>query len=331
MSNWLTKLAKRRYLYHGTSIKNLSSILSEGLNFHHSRQVWTLEQNKEDSATTSPSSRASFPGIYLTDNLLTAIGSAGRANTYKKLPYNNKVIVGVDIEDRTPSIVLDEDLLRDPKNAFDTYYHVTGQGYFYGGWLQHSQNEAPEVAKHWLNKTFSEYTDRFKEKFRIIWLLPYAIPVIIAYAKVFYADEYQHTKWTSDLDTNFPDAETSLSKARSEYRNALDIFLQKVNFLSRETKEYQYQHNVRIKDPISYHGANRIVLVATIKTNNIEHTYYNTVHIHYLSDHQILGDFVSQMKQREGENFIIQDNSGKVYYDHPVAQRQEQLATARAK
>jgi RNA:NAD 2'-phosphotransferase (TPT1/KptA family) len=72
----LVKLAAVEYLYHGTSISNLPSVLSEGLNTQHGLAY--------DRALDYNTIRT-YGGVYFTTNLVTAISSARNANESKKL------------------------------------------------------------------------------------------------------------------------------------------------------------------------------------------------------------------------------------------------------
>jgi hypothetical protein len=329
--NWLKKIAAKRYMWHGTSIKNLSSILSEGLNFHSKRQNWTEDSTRDESTSYSPQSRGSFPGIYLTNNVGTARGSGMRANQFKQLVSRSPiVIVGVQIEDRTPSIILDEDKIPSPQSTFNQIYHVNGGGYFYGGWLKESKGEAEQVARQWLSRILGDYLPVSKEPTkRIEWLLPYAIPVVIACAEVYYADEYRRTDMKSNYDQYFPNVATSFSEARSKYRQVLHTFLQKIHFLVERKGQSEFNVNFKISEPISYVGANKIVFVATIyryDINDLNYKYYETIKINYMSDPLILNDFVKDMVDRVGPELLIQDASGKIYYDHP-REKNNELAT----
>jgi len=98
----LTVVAKQAsiYMYHGTSIKNLPSILSQGLIANPKQKVW---QTDVDASFTRPS-RASVGGIYFTKNLLTAISSGGNAAKNNK----NEIII-IIAEIKPGSIFADED------------------------------------------------------------------------------------------------------------------------------------------------------------------------------------------------------------------------------
>lgn len=98
----LTVVAKQKpiYMYHGTSINNLPSILSQGLIIDSKQKVW---QTDADASFNRPS-RASVGGIYFTKNLVTAISSGGNATK-----NNKKEIIVIIAEIKPGSIFADED------------------------------------------------------------------------------------------------------------------------------------------------------------------------------------------------------------------------------
>ena len=314
------KIAAKQFKFHGTSGDNLQSILSEGLNFNPKRQVWSPEHTKEDQF-----SRESYPGVYLTSNLVTALSSGGRAKEHLKSKSKDVVIVGVEIEDRTPSIVLDEDSIFGQSYAFQDVYHVnatSGSGWWFGSWLQYSKNEADKVARTWVEfllERFPPLENSPKDAVdRVSILAPHAIPVMIGFAEVIYASDFKRLnkwdqqKWAED----FPNAERDHAAAQSRYRQAMDIFLQKARFLVQRETRYSFNASVRVKEPISYSGVNKIVFVATISYHGLETKYYETVKIHYMSNPAILNSFISQFKERVCKNFLIDDTKGNVYYDY---------------
>jgi hypothetical protein len=101
----LVVLAKQKpiYMYHGTSSKNLPSILSQGLITDPSKKVWETDEY----ASFSIPSRASVGGIYFTKNIKTAISSAN--NAIKDKEKENRIIIIAEI--KPGSLYADEDLV----------------------------------------------------------------------------------------------------------------------------------------------------------------------------------------------------------------------------
>lgn len=101
----LVAVAKQQpiYLYHGTSSRNLSSILSQGLVINPKEKVWETDPY----ASFDHPSRASIGGIYFTKNLMTAISSS--MNAVKDRYNENRIIVIGEI--KPGSLMADEDTL----------------------------------------------------------------------------------------------------------------------------------------------------------------------------------------------------------------------------
>ena len=85
--------------YHGTARKNLRSILSQGLIPDPKRRAW----DKDPNASEISPDRASYGGIYLTKNLMTALSSANPLYGDRSDP----LLAIVDAQSR--SLVADED------------------------------------------------------------------------------------------------------------------------------------------------------------------------------------------------------------------------------
>jgi hypothetical protein len=93
-------------VYHGTSYKNLSSILSQGLIPNPKQRAWS-----EDPDTSFYSaSRQSLEGIYVTNNLGTASISAINAKNREDMK-NGKIIVICEIQPKT-AFLDEDDLMR---------------------------------------------------------------------------------------------------------------------------------------------------------------------------------------------------------------------------
>jgi len=97
----LNERMEKRLMYHGTSDINLPSILSQGLIPNPKKRSW---QDDPHASWTSPS-RASLPGIYVTNNLMTAVSSSTRA--VRELGGEFPVIIIMKIQPET--MVSDED------------------------------------------------------------------------------------------------------------------------------------------------------------------------------------------------------------------------------
>src|SRR5208282_6846721 len=126
--------APRSIWFHGTSLKNLQSIMSQGLIPEGTEKVWAKDP---DASITAPS-RQSYGGTYVTQNLMTATSSAwtasrtlamrpGAPNTEDKKARGGVLVVIMELQPNT--MYLDEDsitgVLGGPiKHMSDNTYHV---------------------------------------------------------------------------------------------------------------------------------------------------------------------------------------------------------------
>lgn len=126
---WLEQKETRRIMYHGTTSKLLASIMSEGLIPYPKNRTWS---DDPDSSFDNPS-RASYGGIYVTTNIMTAVSSAGKISRQTK---SNSLIVCMDIHPY--SLIADEDNVTYYVNKLvipgllTTEYGVSG---LYASWI----------------------------------------------------------------------------------------------------------------------------------------------------------------------------------------------------
>lgn len=101
---YLTTFAKQKpvYMYHGTGLKNLQSILSQGLVINPKEKVW----GEDPYSSFNFPSRVSVGGTYFTKNLMTAISSSRNANKDKK---NDIIVIMAQL--MPGSLLADEDSL----------------------------------------------------------------------------------------------------------------------------------------------------------------------------------------------------------------------------
>lgn len=115
--------SERMILYHGTSSKFLSTILSKGLQADPKKKVWDVDTN----VSSTSSSRVSLHGAYMTRNIMTALSSAGRS--VDKFG-GNRIVLSILFQPR--SGVPDEDSVRYYINgAIQTAMGVSDGATFY--------------------------------------------------------------------------------------------------------------------------------------------------------------------------------------------------------
>lgn len=93
--------AKRQLWWHGTSGKNLRSILKQGL-IPTGDLVYGIEIDQNRGGR----SIKTFGGIYFSSQWFTAYSAAGQANPGRRMP---RVVIGATLDNRSPDVLLDED------------------------------------------------------------------------------------------------------------------------------------------------------------------------------------------------------------------------------
>lgn len=241
-------------MFHGTSSKFLRSILKQGFLPDPREKRWT----DDPDAGWHRSSRASFPGTYFTENVMTAMSSA--SNTTSKFGGNSVYVVAL-IQQR--SALVDEDhlvtvleshrFLGDTSAIAEIWKDLYGdtEGRYrstdytrrvYAGWLKTVMNRL-EVDE----RAFSQ---------------PVMQNLFIALVKrkAAYLGKQASSHLTYGLTLPNP------REAEQEYRKALDVFVHKMKALAtnyRKGKDPRetFMHNVRITEPVTYRGRNRILAV----------------------------------------------------------------------
>jgi len=320
-TSFLAKTAAVRLMYHGTSDKNLSSILSEGLNVHH-ETVWSEEKAKEDER-----SRASYGGIYFTNNFMTAKSAAGTA--IETLGGKSRVMVMARLELKTPHILMDEDMLPAAQYAIDIAFRINSNEWWLGQWYMNDFYEMDKVVDEYLRLIsikYAEFTDSpqsiesLRDPRRGDFLRPYIKDFIqkSVIREIVIGIEKEEDYWKR-LERDVPPlAETTLAEAEANYRNAANTLMQKMNYLVDDPRARdRFISNVRVMEPITYRGKNRIVLVARLeeywgreKDEMPEPGYKYRIVVYYNTDSKALTQLIADHHTRIGGSLIVRDRQG---------------------
>ena len=226
--NWYKRIIKTaaiRYLYHGTSINNLNSILSEGLNNQHGSVYDETYQNDKGERSVE-----SYGGVYLTDNLRTSLMAGFTAAEKNKVETDTSVIAIVQIEDRTPSILIDEDLLETPHFALIDAGVSPEFPRRLVEWVTGGFQNIEQGVDSYL-KRLSSGRSQISNTIFLQGIRPYVYDVLKTYAIQKLTLALNSEDWgTRDLknyyDTNgLPDMNTAIQN----YRDANSLFMQKAH------------------------------------------------------------------------------------------------------
>ncbi len=310
--NWYKKIIKFaavRYMYHGTSINNLESILSEGLNTSHGSVYDETFQNERGERSVE-----SYRGVYFTDNLRTALMAGFTAAEKNKVETQKSVLVIAQLEDKTPSILIDEDLLTNPYWAVYESAGNIDAPVVLVEWIINNFPNMEQGVNRFLKDLSSRRTQITDERF-LENLRPYIPELLKNYAIQQLTIALNKEAWgTSTLKYNYPELEKlpDMDTAIQNYRNSESLFMQKANRLTTFMKD-TFENNMRITEPISYRGKNKILLVSTINRENRDSDYYNIVNIQYLSDQNVLQQYINNIKEKYSDNFLMIYNENIIY------------------
>ena len=311
--NWYktVKLASVRYLYHGTSFNNLGSILSEGLNNQHG-SVYDNEFQNEGGTR----SLESYGGIYLTDNLRTALMAGFTAAEKNEIETSTSVIVIAQIEDKSSSVLIDEDLLSNPGQAIGEIIGMNPVGLT--EWVIHNFPNIGIAVDKYLQNLSSGRTQITNNRF-LQGIKPYVYNLLKTYAIQKLAIAIKNEDWgTTHLKNSYPELANipDINTAIQNYRDANSLFMQKAKRLT-EFMNSSFQNNMRITDPITYRGSNKIVLVSTFSrlSNEISHQrgYNYIIEIKYMSNNGVIEKYIQDIKYKYGNKFLMTYNGFPLY------------------
>ena len=317
--NWykkIIKLASIRYLYHGTSIDNLQSILSEGLNTSHGTVYDETFQNERGERSVE-----SYGGIYLTDNLRTALMAGFTAAEKNKVKTSTSVLAIVQIEDRTPSVLLDEDLLANPYNAVRQAGGNPEYPRALTEWILNDFPNIEEGVDFYLRDLSSGRTTINSDIF-LQGIRPYVYDVLKTYAIQRLAIALNNESWgTINLKQNYPlENLPDMGTAIQNYRNSSSLFMQKAHRLTTSMDD-MYQNNMRAMEPLSYRGKNKIVLVSTfdrmpsdMREREKQYKGYSyVIKIIYISNNEVLNQYINDIKTQYSDNILVVYNNNILY------------------
>ena len=285
-------------MFHGTSSAFLRKILKQGLIPDPRDKYWA----EDPDARFGVLSRVSYPGTYFTENAMTAMSSA--SNTIRKFP-GNKIYIVAQIQQR--SAVVDEDqiasrierinVFNNERQLIELYRDMYGD--------PHNRNRRPStdytrrVYARWLNEvnnTIKEHVDPRAITPDVTMKL--FISIVKRQASYL---RYQPGMFYGLEDLEAPDKR----EAEAEYRRAMDVFLHKVKALAvNYRKGYDpketFMHNVRVTEPVTYRGHNRILAVYEDVSGPWEKDKPMELKIHYGKP---IPEFEKDFRQRWG-NFV---------------------------
>ena len=300
----LEKFASKVVMYHGTSLKNLQSIMSQGLIPSPKKRVW----QEDPDASSRTMSRKSFEGIYLSDHFMTAKVSATRASS-----TTNGLIVVVQVENKT--LVLDEDNI---VYMFQSRLMHLNEGFIMNEWLMQQTYIEYRLGK--IEGKFDKAADDFLAQCTVAVDEPKrghvkeaTKPLVIDVIKAMLVRQisyfmkelsaYDLSRFKRELEQvglrmeDIPSIEVS----EAQTRWLMDKATRKFGFLNQIKREDYSQKTARSLTPIGFNGANRILCVMSFevsRTDPQERAYVLT--FHYSSDRSAADTLLKAWKTSMG-------------------------------
>ena len=305
------KTASKEILFHGTNARNLKRILSQGLVAKPKRRAW----QEDPDASFHTMSRKSYPGVYLTENLLTARGAVRDAS--------DGIIVVVSVETR--SLVPDEDDITHVfRGAFEsgfpeegfvlTEYNIADA---YIDAIKDKDRRFDRVANKFLDSKFREsgLGGKAKKALRKS-LFPHIVELAKAYAiRQMAFKKKEDSEWKkehgyastiaiheSDLEKaglDYADI-PSVSEAEKKLRDKVEVITRKMKRFAEKTGGFNY--TARMIGDIGYSGKNKIVAVVGYTPLSESG---RTLTVHYVKDRVALAKLFKEWKRTTGSFEVV--------------------------
>ena len=237
-------LEAKALMYHGTSSAFLRTILKKGLDPNSKQKVWDAEKHRADLATMG--------GVYFAKEYMIARGAATTASqTFKGDP----ILVGAIIQSRTGTV--DEDILptgrRICKIGARDLFAEEAHRILYG--KQQKSGWRPTIRK-WIDAYIHDLKMYYKNvpERRLNRVRPLVHKYIMAYLKHLAAQYKKGDRYGEDWAFSKELTTPELRKIRGQILKALP-----------GTDFSGIGGNVRILDPVTYRGANRILFILRFK------------------------------------------------------------------
>jgi len=322
-------VAARQLFYHGTatgtSNELLRRILKEGLNPNPPQRVFDKDTTQQDPTLVKWTKRdlETYGGVYFAADPAYAASMMG--NAIKKFGGTG-LLVAAQLETRTPTTRIDEDLL------------LSGDEFYLNIYLEETRNVTPShyyILQMFLNPREIDWTavaDHYMQsKILRRWAVGHqrlqAIKPLLAVALELQAKYWLVKTITSDM-ANWEVEELFRTKykgikdpevLRHQYRQAAEKVLQKLREVTnRQREDYRLStsQKIRILEPVGFSGVNHIVaLMVIIKT--VDEPYHTKVVVTYnKGGDSAVEQVCSSLTSFIGPYMLWTTKDGKVLYDN---------------
>lgn len=290
------KFKKPITMYHGTTSEFLSSILKQGMVPNPKRKKW--DTDPDVSLTTQ--SRASLEGSYWSSNLITASSSA--SNTKNKFG-GNPILIIADIQ--TQSAKADEDnITYDLKRQYDDSFggSYSGNPRLVAEVFYDSQEYYQKAKEKFIKNSHDSMSNSNNLKPVPVDLLSQVFDALSLRIIAHGIREAKGDDYWSPIKRVKNKPETIPTVEETE-RNLLNL-KDKVTRYYREstTNTGQFSHTLRITDPVTFGGANKITHIMEIPDSYFKDKKYiqPPIILHY-GNKNLPEKFMSDYKSRVGK------------------------------
>lgn len=295
------KFRKPVTMFHGTSTKFLRTILKTGIEPFPKTKMWDVDPNADEKR----SSRASVGGSYWTSNLLTATSSA--LNTKQKFGGDSLIVIA--------NIQQQQSFMDEDNVTFETNHVMTET---IRDILSVSPEAYPQIAHIFYdNKELKTKMQKyFVEKFHSYMIynknMPVPKEILQKHFDNYFIRIFSHLKNKKDSINdvfryveNKPEDIPTVQEAEKMYQNTLDKITKYYRKNAIELDDNSFNHTLRITEPVTFGGANKITHLIEIPDN-----YEEKLILHYGDKNNIPEKFIKEYRGKKGELFGIVDKYG---------------------
>lgn len=310
------KFRKSVTMFHGTSSVFLPTILSNGLIPNPKKKKWDVDPN----ISLGTQSRVSLPGSYWTSNLLTATSSA--LNTTEKFGGETIVVIA---QIQTRSAMADEDnvthsLRWEYDSAFGGIYSdkpgLVASVYY------DSRDYYEQAKQKFINQVHNELSGDNEKKPIPEKLLGQTFDALTLRIIAHGIKDAGNDRYWNPVNrvTNKPDNTPTVPETEQNLLNIKD----KLTRYYRESTEdaSAFRHTLRITEPVTYRGANRITHIVEIPDGYFKDgKYIQPPLISHYGGLELPTKFMTDYESRKGEFPGIKKAKKESYNENKLPNR----------
>jgi len=246
---------------------------------------------------------------------MSAFSSGSNANYKFTGNDNNHVIIVVaQIEKNTPGIWADEDALPRAESVITSVMNLTPNGLWYTRWAKEGFTQLDEIADSYVKTVLRDYDAEDLDPRFIDNLFPLAKEIIFAFGNMMAAKAVVENNSHQDEDrVKYKEYEWN-----QKYRAAVNLFSQKSHRLTGMNTDSSFRQNIRVQEPITFGGVNKIVAIFRISNKAESRGYAHEITIEYESPNasEAIEMITEDFRKSRGEHFIVKNRNGQVFYDN---------------